>query len=107
MESVRRSVSKSVCRVFALIPGPMPTPVLSPEVMLAKGSLDRMVGEWAEGDMGAGGGAMLSAGRREDVDDVWRGLYGEGGRELRSGAMVPRIRDMREYVYPFMEVKGP
>lgn len=62
---------KGMCRVSALIPGPMPTPVLSPEVMFATGSLDRMVGEWA---MGAGGGGILSPARREDVDDVCRGL---------------------------------
>lgn len=59
-----------MCRVSALIPGPMPTPVLSPGVMLARGSLDRMVGDWTEGDMGAVGGATLSPARRENIDDV-------------------------------------
>ena len=63
-----------MCRVSALIPGPMPTPVLSPEVMFARGSLDRIVGEWAEGEIGAGGGGMFSPARRENVDDVCRGL---------------------------------
>lgn len=52
----------------------MPTPVLSPEVMFARGSLDRMVGDWAGGEMGAGGGAMVSLARREDVEAILRGL---------------------------------
>ena len=30
---------------------------------------------------------MLSLARREVVEAIRRGLWGEGGRELRSGAM--------------------
>ena len=37
--------------------------------------------------MGAGGGAITSLARRGVTDAIWRGLCGEGGRELRSGAM--------------------
>lgn len=65
---------KCMCRVCALIPGPMPTPVLSPEVMFVRGSLDRRVGDWAGGDRGAGGGAIVSPARREDVEAIRRGL---------------------------------
>ena len=63
-----------MCRVSALIPGPMPTPVLSPEVMFARGSLDGTVGVWAGGEVGAGGGATVSPARREDVGAIRRGL---------------------------------
>ena len=52
----------------------MPTPVLSPEETLARGSLDTIVGDWVGGDMGAGGGAIVSAARREDVEIMRRGL---------------------------------
>ena len=72
----------------ARIPGPIPTPVLSPEVIFAC-SLDRIVGDWAGGETGAGGGAMISRVRREAVGVIRRGLWGEGGRELISGDMFP------------------
>lgn len=32
---------------------------------------------------------MASGGLREEADDGCRGLYGEGGREFRSGAIFP------------------
>ena len=67
----------------------MPTPVLSPEVMFETGSLDRIVGDWAGGEIGAGGGSIVSLARREDEEAIRRGLWGEGGREFRSGAMLP------------------
>ncbi len=66
----------------------MPTPVLSPEGMVGGGSLDRIVEYCTEGEMGAGGGGIGSLDRREDVEAIRRGLWGEGGRELRSGAML-------------------
>ncbi len=62
-----------MCRVSALIPGPTPTPVLSPEVVFARGSLDRKVGDWAGGETGAGGG-IVSPARREDIEAIRRGL---------------------------------
>ena len=68
----------------------MPTPVLSPEAMFG-GSLEEMMGDWAGGDMGAGGGANVSLARREVVEAIRRGLWGEGGKELRSGAMSPKM----------------
>ena len=64
--------------------------MLSPEVTVA-GSLDEMMGDWAGGDMGAGGGAIISLARREAVEAIRRGLWGEGGKELRSGAMSPEM----------------
>ena len=64
----------------------MPTPVLSPDIIFT-GSLDRIVGEWAGGEAGAGGGAIISLARLEDIEAIRRGLWGEGGKELRSGAM--------------------
>ena len=66
--------SKCMCRVSTILPGPMPTPVLSPEVMFVRGSLDRMVGDWAEGELGASGGAMVSPARLEDIEALSRGL---------------------------------
>ena len=65
---------KFMCRVSALIPGPTPTPVLSPDVMFARGSLDRKVGDWAGGGTGAGGGPIVSPPRREDIEAIRRGL---------------------------------
>ena len=41
--------------------------------------------------MGAGGGAIISLARREAVEAIRRGLWGEGGKELRSGAMSPEM----------------
>ena len=41
--------------------------------------------------MGAGGGAIMSLARREVVEAMRRGLWGEGGKELRSGAMSPEM----------------
>lgn len=41
--------------------------------------------------MGAGGGAIMSLARREFVEAMRRGLWGEGGKELRSGAMPPEM----------------
>ena len=79
-----------MCKSVELIPGPMPTPVLSPEAMFVRGSLDSVVGEWVRGEMGPGGGAIVSRASREDVEAIRRGLYGEGGRELRSGAISRR-----------------
>ena len=64
--------------------------MLSPEVTFA-GSLDETMGEWAGGDMEAGGGAIMSLARREVVQAMRRGLWGEGGKELRSGAMSPEM----------------
>ena len=64
-------------RVSAISPGPTPTPVLSPGapgVMLARGSLDRLAGDWAGGELGAGGGGMGSPARREDAETMRRGL---------------------------------
>ena len=66
--------SECVYRVSAILPGPTPTPVLSPGVMLARGSLDRMAGDWAGGELGAGGGGMESPARREDMEAMRRGL---------------------------------
>lgn len=60
--------------VSDFIPGPTPTPVLSPEAIFAAGSLDRTVGDWAGGEVGAGGGAIVSPARREDKDAIRRGL---------------------------------
>ena len=60
--------------VYVILPGPMPTPVLSPAVMFVRGSLDRVIGDWAGGELGTGGGAMVSPARREDVDAIRRGL---------------------------------
>ena len=56
------------------IPGPTPTPVLSPEAMFVRGSLDGTMGDWAGGEIGAGGGAIVSPARREDVEPIRRGL---------------------------------
>ena len=55
--------------------------------MFVTGSLGRIVGDWAVGEMEAGGGATLSLARRDNVEAQRRGLRGEGGKELRSGAM--------------------
>ena len=52
----------------------MPTPVLSPEVMFAIGSRDRVVGDWAGGGIGVRGGGMVSLARREDEEAIRRGL---------------------------------
>lgn len=60
--------------VSEIIPGPMPTPVLSPEARFVRGSLDGIVGDWAGGEIGAGGGAIVSPARREDVEPIRRGL---------------------------------
>ena len=68
----------------------MPTPVLSPEVTFTC-SLDGMMGECAGGDVGAGGIAIMSLARREVEEAMRRGLWGEGGKELRSGAMSPEM----------------
>ena len=87
----------------------MPTPVLSPPVMFA-GSLDEMMGDWAGGDMGAGGGAIMSLARREVVEAMRRGLRGEGGRELRSGAMSPemlRCVDVWMFLSSRAQFQGP
>ena len=83
---------KCILRLCACIPGPMPTPVLSPEVMFVIGSLDRTVGDWTGGEIGAGGGGIVSLARREDEEAIRRGLRGEGGREFRSGAIIPNIK---------------
>lgn len=40
------------------------------------------------GDSGIGGGAMASKVRRDEVEEDCWGVYGDGGREFRSGAMA-------------------
>lgn len=52
----------------------MPTPVLSPGAIFARGSLDEVVGDWAGGELGAGGGAIMSPARRDGIEATRRGL---------------------------------
>ena len=53
--------------------------------------------------MGTVGGAIMSLARREDVEAMRRGLWGEGGKELRSGAMSPEMLRCAD----FLLLQGP
>lgn len=58
---------------MGLLPGPTPTPVLSPAGIDVAGSLAVNEGDCVDGETGMGGGA-ISVTRREDVEDNCRGL---------------------------------
>lgn len=75
---------------FMYAPGPIPTPVLSPDEMLDPAAMEEGASreEWPEAsgagkENGAAGGAIGSTarGRRRPV-------YGEGGTEFKSGAIL-------------------
>lgn len=56
------------------LPGPTPTPVLSPAgIIVVIGSLAANNGDRVGGDVGTGGGAMASGGLREEAEDSCRG----------------------------------
>jgi len=82
--------------VLDFLPGPTPTPVLSAACEIARGSLEVMVGGCVPG--GEVGGGIDSWARRRKSDGARRGLYGEGGREFRSGAMLVQT-DIRFALY--------
>lgn len=50
----------------------------------------------------------MSLARREDVEAIRRGLWGEGGRELRSGAMsLGMLRCRWIFNIPEVPTQGP